>query len=178
MHLMDGRCLHVRVLTISIMSNQSYLQLVADIRHICASLSLQLPTHPGAIASQRRTIDIVHRKLETIEPKVRALASRAWRPIQRSEYQTLDHILCSLLTEAFNMALLADEFMADPEGSISCLHTVNQRKNQLMQQLHELEHLCRSGRSLKNLKLKISKSLPSKPIRKRSPNIEQRSLPS
>ena len=164
------------------MSNQAYLQLVADIRHICSSLSLQLPTHPGAIASQRRTIDTVHQKLATIEPKVRALASRSWRPTRRSEYRTLDHLLCNLLTEAFNMTLLADEFMADPEGSVSCLRSVNQRKEQLVQQLQELENLCRNGGSLASLKLKISKSLPSKPIRKRSSDAhstaQRRSLPS
>ena len=158
----------IRVVRISVMRNQTYLQLVADIRHICSSLSLQLPTHPGTIASQRRTIDTVHQKLETIEPRVRALASRSWRPIRRSDYQTLDYLLCSLLTEAFNMTLLADEFMADPEGSVSCLRAVNQRKDQLVQQLQELESLYQNGGSLASLKLKISKSLPSKPIRKRS----------
>lgn len=158
------------------MSNPAYYQLVADIRHICSSLSLQLPTPPGAIASQRRMLDTVHQQLETIEPKVRALASRSWRPTRRNEYKTLDHLLCSLLTEAFNMTLLADEFMADPEGSVSCLRAVNQRKEQLVQQLQELESLCRNGGSLTNLKLKISNPLPSKPIRKRRSEVQRQSL--
>ncbi|MEM9213734.1 MAG: hypothetical protein AAGD25_05245 [Cyanobacteria bacterium P01_F01_bin.150] len=157
------------------MSNQTYLQLVADIRHICSSLSLQLPTHTAAIASQRRAIDSVHQKLEAIEPKVRAIASRSWRPTHRSKYQTLDHLLCKLLTEAFSMTLLADEFMADPEGSVSCLRSVNQRKDQLVHQLSELENLCRNGSSLKEFKLKVAQSLPSSPIHKRRSDLQKRS---
>ena len=158
------------------MSNQTYLQIVTDIRQICSSLSLQLPTRPGAIASQLRVIHAVRQKLEIIEAKVRALASRSWRPDRRDEYQTLDHLLCNLLMEAINMALLAEEFLSDPEGSVSCLRIVNQRKDQLMQQLHELEQLCRSGRSLTHIKVKIAQSLPSKPIRKQLSPQQKRSL--
>lgn len=158
------------------MSKQTYLQLVAEIRQICSSLSLQLPTNSSAIASQLRLIHTVRQKLEAIEPGVRTLASRSWRPSQRVEYQTLDYLLCSLLTEAINMALLAEEFLADPEGSMSCLRTVNQRKDQLMTQLCEIENLCRTGGSLVQIKLKIAKSLPPKPIRKRYANEQKQSL--
>ena len=158
------------------MSNQTYLQLVAEIRHVCSSLSLQLPTHSGAIATQLRVIHGVRQRLEELEVRVRALASRSWRPARRDEYQTLNYLLCNLLTQAINMALLAEEFLADPEGSMSCLRLVNQRKDQLMDQLHELERLCRSGRSLSNIKVKIAKSFPTKPVRKRSSTPQKRSL--
>ncbi|MGK7891588.1 MAG: hypothetical protein AB4042_19845, partial [Leptolyngbyaceae cyanobacterium] len=40
--------------------------------------------------------------------------------------------------EATNMALLAEEFQADPEGSVSCLREVNGRKDTLMQEIHLL----------------------------------------
>lgn len=160
------------------MSKQTYLQLVVEIRHVCSSLSLQLPTHSRAIASQLRLIHTARHKLETIETEVRALASRAWRPVRRNEYQTLDHLLCNLLTEAINMALLAEEFVADPEGSMSCLKVVTQRKEQLVEQLQEVERLCRRGRSLADINLKIAKTLPTKPIRRRSSVSSKRSLTS
>lgn len=120
------------------MSTSTYLQIVANIRRLCMTLSLQLPTHKTAIASQMRNIQSIRRDLEMMQAKVRLLATQSWRLMQRDKYLNLDHLLCNLIIEATNMALLAEEFTVDPEGSISCLQEVTYRKNILSQEIQQL----------------------------------------
>lgn len=144
------------------MSDQTYRQLVAEIRHVCSALSLQLPIRSASLASQRRTIASIHHKLEILETKVRTMAHRSWRLAKRDEYQTLDYLLCNLLTETINMALLADEFRADPEGTASCLRSVTQRKNQLIQQLQDIEDQSRLKESSQLTKRQQATKIVSK----------------
>ncbi|NET09898.1 MAG: hypothetical protein F6K16_35400 [Symploca sp. SIO2B6] len=117
------------------MSIPNYYRIVAEIRRVCVKLSLQLPTHSTAIASQVRNIHRVCSKLELIKQKVHLLSYRAWSSAQREQYRILDELLDKLLTEATNMALLAEEFSYDPEGSLSCLREVSRRKTELIEQL-------------------------------------------
>ena len=121
------------------MTYQSYQATVASIRHVCLTLSLQLPTHTRAIATQLRHLHQARHQLERLEMKVRVLANRSWSPMQRTNYQVLNQLLHHLLIETANLTLLAEEFTADPEGTVSCLREVNRRKNDLIQQLHAIE---------------------------------------
>ncbi|MGK7891378.1 MAG: hypothetical protein AB4042_18770, partial [Leptolyngbyaceae cyanobacterium] len=75
------------------MSTPTYHQLVADVRRLCTSLSLQLPTHETAIAAQVRKIRSIHQKLEITQSKVNVLAHQSWRLVQRNKYHKLDHLL-------------------------------------------------------------------------------------
>ncbi|NEQ96586.1 MAG: hypothetical protein F6K30_07670 [Cyanothece sp. SIO2G6] len=120
------------------MSTSTYLQIVAKVRRLCTMLSLQLPTHATAIASQIRNIQSIRRDLELIQARVRLLATQSWRLVQRDKYLNLDHLLGNLITEATNMALLAEEFTIDPEGSLSCLREVNYRKEIWIQDIQRL----------------------------------------
>lgn len=154
------------------MSDQTYLQIVAEVRHVCSALSLQLPLRSAALASQRRIIASIQHKLEILETKVRTMAHRSWRPTKRDDYQTLDCLLCNLLTETINMALLADEFQSDPEGTVSCLRSVTQRKNQLIQQLQSIEDHGRIKDSSLIIKRQSAKKIVSKSNRNNRPQYK------
>lgn len=117
------------------MSTPIYRQIIADVHRMCSTLSLQLPANKQAIAVQLRNLQKVRRSLQAIQAKTGLLTHRSWKLIRQDQYRQLNQLVSELVTEVTNMILLAEEFAADAEGSISCLRDVNYRKDVLIQQL-------------------------------------------
>ncbi|MEB3229372.1 MAG: hypothetical protein VKJ64_00070 [Leptolyngbyaceae bacterium] len=130
------------------MSTPTYRQLLAQVSRFGTTLSLHLPIHESAIASQIRNIRSIYQDLEATQLKVRLLESQSWRLMQRDQYRQLDQLLHRLIHEAVNMLLLAEEFATDPAGTLSCLREVNRRKDRVMQDIYRLSN---PDRSLVNL---------------------------
>ena len=87
-----------------------------EIRHIQSQLWLQLPTNPAALSAQVRQIDRCQQQLERLQDQV---LSHQRSMGDRSLMNLIDH----LITDATSFKLLAEEYLIDPEGSVSCLHS-------------------------------------------------------
>jgi hypothetical protein len=88
-----------------------------ELHQIQSALWLQLPTHPAALSAQVRQIAGWQERLERLQaqlsPRRRSVLDRA-----------LADLIALLIADAKSFKLLAEEYLIDPEGSISCLHSV------------------------------------------------------
>lgn len=90
-----------------------------ELHQIQSELRLQLPTNPAALSAQVRQIDGWQQRLEHLQVQ---LPQHRRSPL---DLALLD-LIALLIADAKSFKLLAEEYLIDPEGSISCLHSVLQ----------------------------------------------------
>jgi hypothetical protein len=94
-----------------------YQPLQQELHQIQSALWLQLPTHPAALSAQVRQIDGWQQRLEHLQDLLPS------RPRSSLDLALAD-LIALLIADAKSFKLLAEEYLIDPEGSISCLHSV------------------------------------------------------
>lgn len=116
-------------------------QFCQEIDKINTHLCLELPASAKTIRRKIRSIHRLQVQLETMQSNMQAIAKRYRQPQLRQIYRILLMLVAEMISEAKSFKLLAEEFSADSEGTISCLQSVNQRKR--LRQEHYLRILGR-----------------------------------
>lgn len=104
-------------------------------------ICLKLPATALSIQRQVAQLQRSQQQISQLKQRITLLAAKAFNPSVRHLCRLLLQILERLQTTASNLLLLAEEFGFDPEGTISCLHSLKQRDADLLPALMRLHEI-------------------------------------
>jgi translation elongation factor EF-Ts len=107
---------------------QEFQPILDEIQTIQSQIRLKLPASPHSISRQVDCIRVAEEHLATLKHTTHS------HPVHPIVIQVIDR----LNQTAQTLKLLAEEFLIDPEGSISCLESVKEHDADISAAIHYL----------------------------------------
>jgi hypothetical protein len=118
---------------------KAFQQIVSEVSELLPYVRLKIPASAASVRQQMGYLSQAQNRLQTMQEKTASLLRKNGNAAINHDYQRLIGLVQELEQNIKDLKLLAEEYPVDPEGTVSCLQTWQEREAYLLRQINSLK---------------------------------------